>query len=33
MTRDFSRLADTSPAAWRQYAGDLTQLFVVGGAR
>lgn len=32
MTRDFSRLAETSPAAWQQYAGDLTQLFVVGGA-
>lgn len=33
MTRDFSRLAETSPAAWRQYAGNLTQLFVVGSAR
>jgi hypothetical protein len=33
MTRDFSRLAETSPAAWRQYAGDLTQLFVSGGGR
>jgi AraC-like DNA-binding protein len=28
MTRDFSRLAETSPAAWQQCAGDLTQLFV-----
>ena len=28
MTRDFSRLAETSPAAWQQYAGHLTQLFV-----
>jgi AraC-like DNA-binding protein len=28
MTRDFSRLAETSPAAWQRYAGDLTQLFV-----
>jgi AraC-like DNA-binding protein len=28
MTRDFSRLAETSPAAWQQYAGNLTQLFV-----
>ena len=28
MTRDFSRLAETSPAAWRQYAGSLTPLFV-----
>jgi AraC-like DNA-binding protein len=33
MTRDFSRLAETSPAAWQQYAGDLTQLFVLGGGR
>jgi AraC-like DNA-binding protein len=28
MTRDFGRLADTSPAAWQQYAGSLTPLFV-----
>jgi AraC-like DNA-binding protein len=28
MTRDFSRLAETSPAAWQQYAGRLTPLFV-----
>ena len=28
MTRDFGRLAETSPAAWQQYAGHLTQLFV-----
>ena len=28
MARDFSRLAETSPAAWRQYAGGLTPLFV-----
>ena len=28
MTRDFSRLAATSPAAWQQCAGDLTPLFV-----
>ncbi|HET7696901.1 MAG TPA: helix-turn-helix domain-containing protein [Vicinamibacterales bacterium] len=28
MTRDFGRLAETSPAAWLQGAGDLTQLFV-----
>jgi AraC-like DNA-binding protein len=28
MTRDFSRLADTSPAAWQQYAGTLTPLFI-----
>jgi hypothetical protein len=28
MTRDFSRLAETSPAAWQQYAGSLTPLFV-----
>jgi AraC-like DNA-binding protein len=28
MARDFSRLAETSPAAWRQYAGSLTPLFV-----
>jgi AraC-like DNA-binding protein len=28
MTRDFSRLAETSPAAWQQYAGNLTPLFV-----
>lgn len=33
MTRDFSRLAETSPAAWQQYAGHLTQLFVVGHGR
>lgn len=33
MTRDFSRLAETSPAAWQQYAGDLTQLFVGGRSR
>jgi hypothetical protein len=36
MTRDFARLAETSPAAWQQHAlrpgsgqgGDLTPLFV-----
>jgi AraC-like DNA-binding protein len=28
MTRDFSRLAETSPAAWRHHAGHLTPLFV-----
>lgn len=28
MTRDFARLADTSPAAWQQYGGRLTPLFV-----
>jgi len=28
MTRDFGRLAETSPAAWQQCAGSLTQLFV-----
>jgi AraC-like DNA-binding protein len=28
MTRDFSRLAETSPAAWRQHAGPLALLFV-----
>ena len=28
MTRDFGRLAEISPAAWQQHAGDLTQLFV-----
>jgi AraC-like DNA-binding protein len=28
MTRDFGRLAETSPAAWQQYAGHLTQLFI-----
>lgn len=28
MARDFSRLAETSPTAWRQYAGHLTPLFV-----
>jgi AraC-like DNA-binding protein len=28
MAHDFSRLAETSPAAWRQYAGSLTPLFV-----
>jgi len=28
MTRDFSRLAETSPAAWRENAGILTPLFV-----
>jgi len=28
MTRDFSRLAETSPASWQQYAGSLTPLFV-----
>jgi AraC-like DNA-binding protein len=28
MTRDFRRLAETSPAAWQQYAGALTPLFV-----
>lgn len=33
MTRDFSRLAETSPSAWQQYAGHLTQLFVVGSGR
>lgn len=28
MTRDFSRLAETSPAAWQRHAGILTPLFV-----
>jgi AraC-like DNA-binding protein len=28
MTRDFGRLAETSPASWQQCAGSLTQLFV-----
>jgi len=28
MARDFSRIAETSPAAWRAYAGSLTPLFV-----
>lgn len=28
MTRDFSRLAETSPAAWQRYGGGMTQLFV-----
>jgi AraC-like DNA-binding protein len=28
MTRDFSRLAETSPAAWQQCGGQLTPLFV-----
>jgi AraC-like DNA-binding protein len=28
MTRDFSRLAEISPAAWRQHAGALAMLFV-----
>jgi AraC-like DNA-binding protein len=28
MTRDFSRLAETSPSAWQQYGGQLTPLFV-----
>jgi hypothetical protein len=28
MARDFGHLADTSPAAWRRYAGMLTPLFV-----
>jgi AraC-like DNA-binding protein len=28
MTRDFRRLAETSPAAWQQYGGALTPLFV-----
>jgi AraC-like DNA-binding protein len=28
MTRDFARLADTSPAAWRQYGGSLAPFFV-----
>jgi AraC-like DNA-binding protein len=28
MARDFSRLAETSPAAWRQQAGVVTPLFV-----
>jgi AraC-like DNA-binding protein len=28
MTRDFSRLAETSPAAWQHHAGHLTPLFV-----
>jgi AraC-like DNA-binding protein len=28
MTRDFNRLAETSPAAWRQCGGSLTPLFV-----
>jgi len=28
MSRDFSRLAEISPAAWQQYGGQLTPLFV-----
>ena len=28
MTRDFRRLAETSPAAWQQYGGAITPLFV-----
>ncbi|HMC77270.1 MAG TPA: helix-turn-helix domain-containing protein [Vicinamibacterales bacterium] len=28
MTRDFGRLAETSPAAWQHYCGSLTPLFV-----
>jgi len=28
MTRDFSRLAEISPAAWQRHGGDLTPLFV-----
>jgi len=28
MTRDFRRMAETSPAAWQQYGGALTPLFV-----
>jgi len=28
MTRDFSRLAATSPAAWQQHSGNLTALFI-----
>lgn len=32
MTRDFNRLAETSPAAWQQYAGSLTPLFVGRGS-
>ena len=28
MTRDFSRLAEMSPAAWQRHAGNLTPLFV-----
>jgi hypothetical protein len=28
MARDFSRLAETSPAAWREYAGGFTPLSV-----
>ncbi len=28
MSRDFRRLAETSPAAWQQYGGALTPLFV-----
>ena len=28
MTRDFARLAETSPAAWQHHAGHLTPLFV-----
>lgn len=28
MANDFARLADTSPSAWRRYAGELTPLFV-----
>jgi len=30
MTRDFARLADTSPAAWSASGADLTRLFVAG---
>jgi AraC-like DNA-binding protein len=30
MTRDFARLADTSPAAWSASGADLTRLFIAG---
>jgi AraC-like DNA-binding protein len=33
MTRDFARLAQTSPASWQQCGGTLTQLFVGQGAQ
>jgi hypothetical protein len=28
MTRDFSRLAEMSPHAWREHTGELAPLFV-----
>ena len=33
MSRDFARLADTSPAAWRHYGGSLTPLFLATDTR